>query len=117
MLRLVKEGQNRYRVCTPFQFGDGDHLVIVLKSEQPGAWLFSDEGHTYMHLTYSLNEKDLQKGNRRAIIANALTNFGAVDRNGELIMPVCDGKFGHALYSFIQVLLKIFDVSARQKKA
>ena len=29
-IRLASEGMNRYQVFTPFQFEDGDHLVIVL---------------------------------------------------------------------------------------
>ena len=32
-IRLMSEGVNRYQVFTPFQFDDGDHLVIVLKRE------------------------------------------------------------------------------------
>jgi hypothetical protein len=65
-IRLVSEGMNRYQVFTPFQFEDGDHLVIVLKQEN-SHWLLSDEGHTYMHLTYSLDEKDLRRGTRQVM--------------------------------------------------
>jgi hypothetical protein len=65
-IRLVSEGMNRYQVLTPFQFEDGDHLVIVLKQEN-SHWLLSDEGHTYMHLTYSLDEKDLRRGTRQVM--------------------------------------------------
>jgi hypothetical protein len=74
-LRLSSEGMNRYRVFTPFMFEDGDHLSIILKADN-GQWLLSDEGHTYMHLTYDLEEKDLQRGTRQKIIGNALSIFG-----------------------------------------
>ena len=30
-VRLEPEGEDRYRVLTPFQFDDRDHLAIVLK--------------------------------------------------------------------------------------
>jgi len=53
-LGLISEGINRFRIFTPFQFDDGDHLAIVLKREN-GNWILSDEGHTYMHLTYSMD--------------------------------------------------------------
>ena len=56
-VRLEPEGEDRYRVLTPFQFDDRDHLAIVLKRTN-GTWALSDEGHTYMHLTYDINEKD-----------------------------------------------------------
>ena len=68
---LSAEGIDRYRVFTPFMFEDGDHLSVVLKRED-GRWVLSDEGHTFMHLTYDLEEKDLERGTRQKIITNAL---------------------------------------------
>lgn len=59
-IRLNAEGVDRYRVFTPFLFEDGDHLAIVLKREK-AAWSLSDEGHTYMHLPYDLDEKEIFK--------------------------------------------------------
>ena len=109
-VRLAHEGVNRFRVFTPFLFEDGDHLSIVLKQDR-GNWLLSDEGHTYMHLTYDLEEKDLQKGTRQKIISNALSTFSVEDREGELLLPIREEQYGDALFSFSQALLKITDVS------
>jgi len=109
-LIISSEGIERYRVFTPFMFEDGDHLAIVLKSEN-GEWLLSDEGHTYMHLTYDLDEKDLQRGTRQKLITNALSVFSVHDREGELIIPILYDRFGDALYSFIQALLRITDIT------
>lgn len=109
-LRLVSEGIDRYRVFTPFRFEDGDHLSIVLKREQD-QWMLSDEGHTYMHLTYDLDEKDLQRGSRQKIITNALTAFEVRDREGELLIAIKEELYGNALYNFVQALLKITDVT------
>ena len=58
-IRLAAEGMERYRVFTPFLFEDGDHLSVVLK-RQGARWVLSDEAHTYMRLTYDLDERDLQ---------------------------------------------------------
>jgi len=109
-IRLHAEGMNRYVVFTPFMFDDGDHLVIVLKQEG-GRWILSDEAHTYMRLTYDIKEEDLHKGTRQKIISDALAMFEVDDRDGELILPVPDERYGDALYSFVQALLKISDVS------
>ena len=109
-ITLVQEGINRYRVLTPFMFDDGDHLSIVMKREN-SAWMLSDEGHTYMHLTYDVDERDLQKGTRAQIISAALSSFLVEDRDGELRLEVPDEQYGDALYSYIQALLKIADVS------
>ena len=109
-VRLEQEGIERYRVFTPFLFEDGDHLAIVLRKEH-SEWILSDEGHTYMHLTYDIDERDLQKGTRQKIITNALSMFSVNDREGELILPIQEDHYGDALYSFAQALLKITDVS------
>lgn len=109
-LRVMSEGLDRYRVFTPFLFEDGDHLAIVLKREN-GRWVLSDEGHTYMHLTYDLDEKDLQRGTRQKIISNTLSAFSVDDRNGELILRITENRYGDSLYSFVQGLLRIADVS------
>lgn len=109
-IRLVAEGVDRYRVLTPFLFEDGDHLSIVLKKEGT-RWVFTDEAHTYMHLTYDIDEKDLQRGTRQKIIANSLSTFRIEDRDGELMLDVPENRYGDALYTFVQALLKISDVS------
>ena len=109
-VRLAEEGMDHFRVFTPFLFEDGDHLSIVLRKE--GAeWVLSDEAHTYMHLSYDIDEKDLHSGTRQKIISNALSTFQVQDRDGELILKVPDERYGDALYSFVQALLKVSDVS------
>lgn len=109
-IELHPEGHDRFRVFTPFQFDDRDHLVVVLRREN-GAWFLTDEGHTYMHLTYDIGEKDLQRGTRAKIIANTLDAFRVEDREGELRLRIEEEDFGGALYDFVQALLKITDVS------
>ncbi|MCY3835611.1 MAG: DUF1828 domain-containing protein [Anaerolineaceae bacterium] len=107
---LTEEGVGRYRVFTPFQFDDGDHLSIVLK--QVGKqWQLTDEAHTFMHLTYEIDEQDLLRGNRQTIIDKALSMFYVEDRDGELVLNIENGQYGDALYSFVQALLRITDVS------
>ncbi|MBI5504532.1 MAG: DUF1828 domain-containing protein [Deltaproteobacteria bacterium] len=109
-VRLEEEGIDRYRVFTPFLFEDGDHLAIVVKRER-NRWIVADEGHTYMHLTYDLDEKDLQRGNRAKLIANALSAFGVEDQEGELRIEIPEERYGDALFSFVQALLKVSDVT------
>ena len=109
-VRLFAEGMERFRVFTPFRFEDGDHLAIVLK-RMGGRWVFSDEAHTYMHLTYDIEERDLHRGRRQKVIANTLSTFGVEDRDGELLLDIPDEQYGDALFSFVQALLKISDVS------
>lgn len=109
-ISIAAEGLHRYRIFTPFLFDDGDHLSIVLRHAGE-EWKLSDEGHTFMHLTYDLDESDLHRGNRQKIIAATLSRFGIQDRDGELILQIPDARFGDALFSFVQALLQITDVT------
>lgn len=109
-IRIAPEGVDRYRVFTPFQFDDGDRFSIVLKREK-ARWLLSDEAHTYMHMSYDIDVDKLYNGRRKALITKALTMFGVKDQNGELVIDVTKGDYGECLYSFVQALLKISDVS------
>jgi Domain of unknown function DUF1828 len=104
------EGTDRFRVTTPFRFGDGDHFGIVLKREAD-RWILTDEAHTMMHLSYWLDEKELGTGNRHEIIHNALSGFFVEDRGGEFIIPIADEHYGDALFNFVQAISKVSDVS------
>ena len=114
-IRVIPDGKDRFRVFTPFRFDDGDHITVVLKKEQAG-WVLSDEGHTYMHLTYDIKETKLFSGARYQIISNALATFNVEDRFGELVFKVKDTRFGDALYSFAQALIRMGDVLCLSKE-
>ncbi len=109
-IETVSSGLNRYIVHVPFTFDDGDHFVILLK-EEGGKWLLSDEGHTFMHLSYDYGNLEFDQGGRRSIIDAVLSNFGIEDRGGELVLPIPIGEYGNALFSFAQAITKITDVT------
>ena len=114
-IELVPDGRDRFYVYTPFRFNDGDHISIILKKESEG-WILSDEGHTYMHLTYDIDEQQLFSGIRQDIISRALSSFGVKDRDGELILEIRGTGYGNALYAFAQSLLKITSVTSISRK-
>ena len=109
-IRLLPEGKERFKIFTPFMFNDGDHLVSSLR-KTPEGWIISDEGHTYMHLSYEIDIKDLEKGTRQKVIDSALSMFRLQDQDGEITIKVENELFGDALFSFIQGVSKIIDVS------
>jgi hypothetical protein len=109
-IQLEAEGPDRFRVLTPFRFEDGDHFGIVLKRDGDG-WILTDEAHTMMHLSYWLEEKDFETGNRQAIVQGSLSGFSVEDRDGEFIIPITDERYGDALFNFVQALSKVTDVS------
>ncbi|MDP2168102.1 MAG: DUF1828 domain-containing protein [Thermodesulfovibrionales bacterium] len=107
-ITIEQEGLNRFIVFNPFMFDDGDHLVVLLKGVE-GKWLFTDEGHTFMHVSY--DDIDIDKGTRKKIIDNVLLSYGIKNQEGELIAEILDNHFGDALYSYLQGLIKITDIN------
>jgi hypothetical protein len=108
-LTVESEGLDRYIVNTPLTFEDGDRLSIVLKKEGDD-WVLTDEGHTFMQLSYDLDESDLQDGNREEIIERTLLASRLQNRQGELILPIEGERYGDSLYNFVQALIKIDDI-------
>lgn len=107
-IEVVAQGIDRYIVHTPFSFDDGDHYVILLKREGD-RWYLSDEGHTFMHLSYELPEFD--KGTRRSVIDRLLSTPGVEEQDGEIRLPIPNDRYGDSLFSFLQVVTRITDVS------
>jgi len=106
-VRLVPEGLDRFIVHQPFHFDDGDHFVVILK-QITGEWIFSDEGHTLMHLQY--DDIDLSRGTRASILDATLRAFSVENHDGEFLIRVPDERFGDALFTFLQALVKISDL-------
>jgi len=109
-IRLAQEGINRYRIFTPFQFDDGDSFAIVFKQAE-GKWTLSDEGHTFMHLSYDIDIDSLDKGTRAKIISSTLNNFGVSEKVGVLYAAVDEENMGNIFYNYVQALIKITDLT------
>ena len=108
-INLVPEGMDRFLIRTPFTFDDGDHLKIVLKKAGKNTWQLSDEGHTFMHLSYE--DIDLDTKTRRQRIDKSIAISNMENRDGELVHSIENEGYGDALYSFIQGVLHISDVT------
>ncbi len=116
-ITLKSKGVNRYLVKTPFMFEDGDNLVIILKYlNETKNWILTDEGHTFLHLSYFMPEKDFSKGTREQIITNCKNMFNVQENTGILSLGIINNNFGDALYDFVQCLLKISDITFLERE-
>lgn len=107
-IELEQEGVDRYIVHNPFLFDDGDHLQIYLERNEAGEWILTDEGATYMQLSYE--NLNLDTATRTKIMEKAKRRFGIEDQEGELSIVIRDEQYGDALFSFVQGILHISDV-------
>ena len=62
-------------------------------------------------LAVTVEAEDFQKGTRQRILTNTLASFAVEDREGELVIGVPEERYGDALYSFVQALLRISDLT------
>lgn len=108
-IRLEPVADGCYRILTPFQFSDGDHPVITVRSDA-GRWALSDEGHTAVRLGDRLDER-VQSVIRQQPDASTSGAITLASDTGELTLVMEDGHYGDALNRFIQALLRI-DVAA-----
>ena len=108
-VEVRKMGVNEYAVYTPFMFDDGDHFVIHLILKD-GKWRLTDHGHTCMHMSYE--NVDFQQGTRRKIIDEAIDFHGLSESEGSLFLDIVNEEdLGYGLYSFVQGLNKISNVT------
>jgi hypothetical protein len=114
-IRLKAEGNNRYVVFTPFRFDDGDSFVIILKKVGDN-WFYTDEGNTLMHLSYYPENSNLRSGEKGKVIQEAVSEFETIDKQGEFLIKVEGDNFGSALFSFIQFLSRVSDITLLQRE-
>src|SRR6266446_300135 len=104
-IRIMADGVDRYRVFTPFRFRDGDRLSVILQRHR-NKWMLADEGNTFMRLSYTLDERDLEQGTRRKLIEGAISSFGLEeDDDGVLVSHIENDAFGEALFGFVQAII------------
>ena len=107
-IEIAAHGVDQYLVHTPFLFADGDHYVVLLKQSSTG-FVLTDEGHTFMHLSYDVPQFD--QGTRGSIIDRVLANYRIENNQGELLLTISDNRYGDALFSYVQAITRITDVS------
>lgn len=116
-ISLKEKGVGRYIIKNPFIFEDGDNLVMILSfDKKESKWKITDEGHTFQHISYFMDDKDFSKGTREEIIENTKKMFNVLEEEGELHLFIENQDFGNSLYNFVQCLLKITDITFLERE-
>ena len=104
--QVMQEGLHRFRIFTPVQFNDGDHLSIVMK-KLDGEWILSDEGHTYLHLSYRTSLATLDLVVNSTIVKDTLLKLSVENRELEFVVKLETTQYAPAIHKLIHVLLTI----------
>ena len=110
---VERSGLDRYIVHVPMTFGDGDHFAVILRGSG-NHWRLTDEGHTLMHLSYDI--EDPRRGSRGQIIDTVVDRLGLSNRDGALEIDILPGRQGDTLFTYLQAITQINDVSYLQRE-
>lgn len=109
-VRVESQGSRDARVLVPFDFPDGDRLVVRLRDLGSEAYELTDMGHTFMHLSYDLDIDALESGGRKLLFESIQERAGLQERDGELVLPTRADVVAGDLFQFVQALLQISDL-------
>ncbi len=109
-VRVESLGGRDARVFVPFEFPDGDQLVVRLREINGAGYELTDMGHTFMHLSYDLDVEALDSGNRKVLLESIKARVGLEERQGELVLPTAPDVVAGDLFQFVQALLQISDL-------
>ncbi len=107
-LRPVRDGQ--VQVFVPFEFPDGDGLVVHVRDTGEGRLEVTDVAHTLLHLSYHTDLKRFGEGQRASLLEKIRLRHGVEDRDGEFVLPSTPASLGVDIFRFSQALLEISDL-------
>jgi hypothetical protein len=107
-LRPVREGE--VQVYVPFEFPDGDGLVVHVRDCGDGGLEVTDCAHTLLHLSYHTDLKRFADGRRATLLEQIRLRHGVQDRDGEFVLSSTPSSVGIDVFRFSQALLEISDL-------
>ena len=103
-------GDDEAQVYVPFEFPDGDGLVVHVRDLRNSQLEITDNGHTLIHLSYHTDLKRLSEGQRAELLERIVLRHGLEDRGGEFVLPSSRPSIGTDVFRFSQALLEISDL-------
>lgn len=105
----VAQDEGGIRLSLPLVEADGDYVTVWLRQEL-GGWKITDNGTTFMRLSYSMDVDLLNEGSRSKVVERVVGEQGVELHDGELSTVVTEGDLGPGLLRFGQAMLRLSDL-------
>lgn len=112
-LRVHQCAEGELMVDTQFRFPDGDTFPIHLSECGDGdcRLRFSDEGDTFMRISYEHDVDSFFKGTRGVLLEHILSEGGVEWEEGALTVRTSQEGLAEALFRFGQALTRVYDLT------
>lgn len=109
-IRIMERRKGTLMLDTPFAFPDGDHYPIYIEPLPTGGVRLSDNGHTFMHLSYENEVESFRKGTRGRLLGQILGETGLEEAEGAFSLETSLEGLAEAVFRFGQGLTKVYDL-------
>ena len=115
--RLQQEGENRYRLFTPFIFSDGDLMSFILKFDSSLGWILTDEENTFMRISIIFDSYKKLSFSKSTIeyIDYVLDGFPLCGVDGKEILLLINNfeSIGDAVIFFVQAIITVMNIECQ----
>jgi hypothetical protein len=110
-VRLVPRENGLVMLDTPFTFPDGDHYALYLESIDTGGIRITDNGHTFMVLSYENDVDAFHAGTRDRLREMILTDLGVQEMEGCLSVESSTEDVAKNVFRLGQAITRLYDLT------
>jgi hypothetical protein len=110
-LSFEEISKDMYKIDTPFLYNDGDHYTFLFFVDpKQNKWVFTDNGDTFMHISYYMDLESLERDTRKEIIDQYTLMFNVKIYDEVIISVVEEKAYGEAFFNLVQCISHISDI-------
>jgi len=110
-VRVSQRADGELMLETQFRFPDGDTFPISLSGCGDGRLALSDEGDTFMRISYEHDVDSFFKGTRGVLLDHILNEGGVEWERGALTVRTSQERLAEAIFRFGQTITRVYDLT------
>lgn len=110
-IKLFQRENGFVMLDTPFTFPDGDHYALYLEALATGGVRITDNGHTFMALSYEHDVDAFRQGTRGRLLEMILTEQGVQESEGRLWLDSSTDELARNIFKLGQAITRLYDLT------